>query len=289
MNRRVDGWVFLLTLLLACPALGSAQDPEPAAPQQTPPASSGGWRHFGEQPPNQSAGPAANSAPAVPAQLTIQAGTLVTVRVDQYLSSDCNHAGDSFSGTLDRPLVVDGFVVAQRGQTVGGRVVEAEKAGRVRGVSRLALRLTDLTLVDGTQTPVQSQLISLSGPTSAGRDAAAVGTGTALGAAIGAAADWGKGAAIGAGAGAIAATLGVLVTRGYPTVIYPESLLTFRIQDPVIVSTARAPQAFQYMNPEDYAKNAPSRLRRRSVCGYGCPPPPPPPPYWYYWPGYYPY
>ena len=37
---------------------------------------------------------------------------------------------------------------------------------------------------------------------------------TAMGAAIGAAAEWGRGAAIGAGAGAAAGVVGVLLTRG---------------------------------------------------------------------------
>ncbi|MEP6886358.1 MAG: hypothetical protein ABJC66_16540, partial [Gammaproteobacteria bacterium] len=41
--------------------------------------------------------------------------------------------------TLGEPLIVDGVVVAQRGQTVMGRVTEARKAGRVEGASRLGL------------------------------------------------------------------------------------------------------------------------------------------------------
>ena len=40
--------------------------------------------------------------------ITIPAGTFVTVRVDQYLSSDKNKAGDGFSASLARPLVADG-------------------------------------------------------------------------------------------------------------------------------------------------------------------------------------
>ena len=76
--------------------------------------------------------------PAIPAQLTIKPGTYVTVRINQPLSSDRNQAGDAFSATLVRPIVVDGVVVADRGQTLGGKVTEAKKAGRVEGTSRLA-------------------------------------------------------------------------------------------------------------------------------------------------------
>jgi len=90
----------------------------------------------------------------------------------------------------------------------------------VSGVSHLGLTLTSLMLVDGQEVPIQSQLVVLKGAKSVGRDAAAVAGTTGLGAAIGAAADWGKGAAIGAGAGAVAGIIGVLMTRGYATVVY---------------------------------------------------------------------
>jgi hypothetical protein len=218
---------------------------------------------------------------SVPPQLTIRPGTFITVRVNQALSSDHNQPGDAFAATLVRPIVVDGVVVAQRGQMVGGRVAEAVKAGRVEGVSRLGLQLTDLTLVDGQQVPIQSQLISRSGGTSVGRDVAAVGATTALGAAIGGAADWGRGAAIGAGAGAVAGLIGVFSTRGHATVLYPETVLTFRIEAPVTVITERAPQAFRYVDPNDYERPYDTQQRMQArppvaggACGpYGCPPP----------------
>ncbi len=158
--------------------------------------------------------------------------------------------GDTFTATLEQPLVVDGFVVAPRGSTVMGRVTEAKKAGRVEGTSRLGVELTGLTLIDGQQVSIQSQMINHNGPTSVGRDAAAIGGTTALGAAIGAGADWGRGAAIGAGAGAAAGIIGVLLTRGHPTVIGPESAMTFQITAPVTFSTEHAPQAFQYVSTQ---------------------------------------
>ena len=164
------------------------------------------------------------------AQLTLKPGTFITVRINQALSSDRNQQGDAFTATLVRPIVVDGFVVAQPGEThgrPGGRSQEGRAS--VKGVSHLGVQLTELTLVDGQQVPIQSSLITRNGPTSQGRDAAAIGTTTAVGAAIGAAAAGGVGAAIGAGAGAVASTIGVLLTRGHPTLITPESVLTFRI------------------------------------------------------------
>jgi hypothetical protein len=226
----------------------------------------------------------------VPTRLTIRPGTYVTIRVNQWLSSDKNQQGDSFSGTLAKPIVVDGIVVAQRGETVGGRVSEAQKAGRVEGTSHLGLQLTELTLADGQQVPLQTQLINRTGSTSTGRDAGAVAGTTALGAVIGAGADYGRGAAIGAGAGAAAGIVGVLLTRGRPTVVYPESELTFRVEAPVSIATDRAPQAFRYVDPQDYERSqAPAPRQVASSC-YDCAPPPPPA--YYYGPGYgygYPY
>ena len=230
-------------------------------------------------------GPSYPPAPNVPAQMTIKQGTYAIVRMNQGLSSDHNQPGDTFTATLEQPLVVDGFVVAPRGSTVVGRVTEAKKAGRVEGTSRLGVQITELTLADGQQIPIQTQMINRNGPTSQGRDAAAIGGTTALGAAIGAGADWGRGAAIGAGAGAAAGIIGVLLTRGRPTLIYPESVLTFQVNAPATFSTDRAPQAFQYVTPQDYGQRQPAISQRRPA-PYGAPAPGP---YGYYAPYPYPY
>jgi hypothetical protein len=263
--------------VLAASTLAFAQEapPPPADAPAASTAPSNGWKRVGDpaaayqQPApnqnNQSAPPnygpqqqqpqyqqPAYQPPPVPPSLTIPRGTFLTVRVNQLLSSDKNQAGDAFSATLTQPVVVNGVVVAEPGQTLGGRVAEAQKAGHIEGTARLGIQLTELTLVDGQQLPLQSALVSRQGPSSVGQDAGTIAGTTGLGAAIGAAAGWGKGAAIGAGAGAAAGIIGVLVTRGHPSVIYPEQLLTFRIETPLTISTDRAPQAFRYIQPNEY-------------------------------------
>jgi hypothetical protein len=246
--------------------------------------------------PQQGNGPEAQgnyqAPPPVPAELTLRSGAFITVRVNQFLSSDRNQAGDAFTATLAQPLIVDGVVVAEPGETVGGRVVEAKKAGMVKGVSRLALQLTTLTLADGQPLPIQTQLSGRNGPTSNGRDAAAIAGTTGLGAAVGASVarpwDVGNGAAIGAGAGAAVGILGVLLTRGRPTEVHPEAMLTFETSAPVAISTTHAPQAFHYIGPDDYqqANGGQYGPPPRPCNGYGCPPPAP---YYAGGPGYYPY
>jgi FKBP-type peptidyl-prolyl cis-trans isomerase len=208
----------------------------------------------------------------VPDSLTLATGALVQVRTTGWLSSDGNKVGDNVILTLDQPLVVDGLVVARRGQTVIGRVAAAERAGRVKGVSKLAVSLSQLTLVDGQLVNVQTALIKASGGTSNGRDALGVVGTTGFGAAVGAAAAGGPGAAIGAGAGFVAGITGVLLTRGRPTIIPPESLLTFRVETPINISTIHGQVAFQPVNPEDYGTNNQARRPRRGPGPYPYPP-----------------
>jgi hypothetical protein len=195
-----------------------------------------------------------NAAPATPppATLTIPAGTVLSVRINEYLSSDRNQVGDRVTATLQQPVVVNGYVVARRGQMLVGQVEAAQKAGRVSGTSQLGIELTDLTVADGQSRPILTELWKGSGGTSHGADAATIGGTTALGAAIGSIADWGRGAAIGAGAGAAAGIGAVLLTRGRPTVIPPETWLTFRLKDPVTVDTTQSAQAFVPVSQYDY-------------------------------------
>lgn len=271
-----------------------AQDPNPS-----PPAPSGGWRRFDpSNPPDVTPAPppppaqAPSQAPRynppaqapAPSAITVPAGTWITVRTNEPLSSDHNQQGDYFRATLVQPVVINGLVIAPRGQSVTGEVTEAKKAGRVEGTSRLRLELTEIGLTDGRQVQVRTTLMERRGGTSHGRDAAAIGATTATGAAIGAAVNGGVGAGVGAAAGVVASTIGVLLTRGHPTVVYPESVLSFRLAQPVTLGNT---DAFYPVSQRDYAQAAPPQ--RPQGPGYGAPPPYygppayyPPPPYSYY-------
>jgi len=274
------------------PAFGQDQGVQPQDQEQqqqpAPPAQYPGQAAPQQNAPNQQPPDAQQEYAPVPPSLTLPAGTVISVHSSDWLSSDHNKTGDIFTATLARPLLVDGWVVARRGQTVTGKVVNAEKAGRVKGVSKLGLELSELTLVDGQILSVKTQLLQGTGGTSRGRDAAAVAGTTGFGAAVGAAAGWGTGAAIGAGAGAAAGIIGVLVTRGRPTVVGPEELLTFRVHDAMTFSTVRGEMAYAPATQEDYGRSTRQHERhyvRRYPYPYG---PPPPPPYYYpYGPYYY--
>jgi len=249
--------------------------------------------------------PSAPEAPAqnsdagnqsLPSSITLPAGTVIPVRVSEWLSSDRNQSGDRFSATLEQPLVANGWVVAVRGQVVTGQIAVAKKAPRGGGASQLGVELSELTLVDGQVLPVRTQLQQSSAGSSTGRNAAAVAATTGVGAVIGGAAEGGEGAGVGAVIGAAAGIVGVMSTRGKPTVIAPETMLTFRLEEPVSISTEQSQFAFQPVRSSDYRgdqdayANTGERHLRTGPAGprpyypgpyyYGAP--------WYPYYGYYP-
>lgn len=187
-----------------------------------------------------------------PAELLAAAGTVIAVQVRDHISSDKTAVGDSFVGVLQQPLVIDGWIVSRPGQTVMGQITSANSAGRVKGTSDLAIELTEIVLVNGYQAPIRTQPFITRGRDSRSEDAVTIAGIAGLGTAIGAAAGGGKGALIGASIGAGVATAGVLATRGKSANVYPETTLTFRLDTPLLVSTARSQKAFLPVTPADY-------------------------------------
>ncbi len=178
--------------------------------------------------------------PPPPQKVTLASGTQLSVRLGESLSSERNHPGDTFSATLVDPLVVDGFVIAERGARLEGRVVESKQAGRVQGLSAISLELTRLTTSDGQRVPISTETFEKAGPSSKGGDAAKIGAAAGIGAAIGAIAGGGKGAAIGAGVGGAAGTGGVLATRGKAAELPTETKIGFRLRNSVTVTEKRS-------------------------------------------------
>jgi hypothetical protein len=174
--------------------------------------------------------------PPQPHTVTIPAGTTLSVRLGETLSTQRSRAGDTFTATLDQPLVVDGFVIAERGARAQGRVVESDPAGRVHGLAQLSLELTQINTSDGQKVRVNTAAFKKQAESTKKKDATKVGIGAALGAAIGAIAGGGKGAAIGAGVGGAAGAGDVMLTRGQAAEVPVETRLTFRLSEPVTIT-----------------------------------------------------
>jgi len=210
-----------------------AARPEPVTPDPTPAVQ--------PTPEPPAPAPVVPSAPPPPGprQVTLTAGTLIPVRTVEGLSSDRNQAGDGFTATLDAPLTVNGLVIAERGAHLEGKVVQADRAGRVKGVSDLSIELTQLTTSDGQHVPIETEWFIKHGQTSKGEDAAKIGGGAALGAIIGAVAGGGAGAAIGTAVGGAAGAGTVMGTRGKAVAIAPETRISFRLKNTITLTERR--------------------------------------------------
>jgi hypothetical protein len=209
---------------------------EMAKPPKAPPAPAA------EMPKPRLAPPApapAPPAPPPPKQATLAAGTPLTVRTTNTLSTKVVKTGERFLATLEEPLVSGTWVIAPKGSTVEGKIVEADEGGRVKGVASLTVALTGLTTADGRRVPIETNTVSVQAKSSVKKDVARTGIASGIGAAIGAIAGGGKGAAIGAGVGAGAGAAGTLATRGDPAVIPAETVLHFELTAPVTVTEAR--------------------------------------------------
>jgi hypothetical protein len=171
-----------------------------------------------------------------PETVTIPAGTVLKVRLNQSLSSELNENGDGFSATLEEPVIVNGFVIAEKGSRLDGRVVDAIRAGRVKGVAKLSIRLTTLHTADRQRVSIFTEEFVNNGKKSAGKDATRVAVGAGIGAAMGAIFGGGAGAAIGAATGGGLGAGSVLVTRGQAAELAVETRIPFRLRDDVTIT-----------------------------------------------------
>lgn len=199
-------------------------------PQAPPPS---GYDESAQSAPQAAPAPAALRAPH---SVTLPAGTSVVVRVGETLSTDHNYTGDTFRGVLQNAIIQDGFIIADRGSKVLGRIVNAQKAGHLEGAADLNLTVTEINTTDGQRVTIQTTTNDRKGPTNTGQQGAKIAGGAALGAIIGAIAGGGKGAAIGAGAGGAAGTGAVMASRMKPCVIEAETVLSFRLATPVTLT-----------------------------------------------------
>jgi len=142
-------------------------------------------------------------------------------------------AGDGFSATLDQPLVVDGWVIAEKGARLEGKVVET---GRGKGQPTLVVALTQIRTSDGQRVAIETETYARHGQAATGETAGKVVAGTVIGAAIGAIAGGGKGAAIGAGVGTAAGAGVATATRSKPAVLPAETLVHFRLKNAVTIT-----------------------------------------------------
>jgi hypothetical protein len=180
--------------------------------------------------------PAPAPPPPAPNKVTLNSGMLIPVRLVDGLSNDRNVAGDAFAATLDQPLVAGGFVIAERGARVEGRVVTSDRGSKVNGRSSLAVELTSIRTSDGQSVPIRTDSFEKHGPSTGNKSAEKVAGGAVIGAVIGAIAGGGKGAAIGGGVGAGAGAGDVALTGAQVVKLPSETRISFRLSAPVTIT-----------------------------------------------------
>jgi hypothetical protein len=164
-------------------------------------------------------------------QVTVPAGTRILIRMTDSVDSTKQKTGDRFAASLETNLQADNMVVAPRGATVYGRLVQASSAGRMAGSSQLTLELTDV-VIRGSTYPLVTSTYEIKGKGEGSKTAKKIFGGAGLGALIGGIAGGGTGAAIGVLAGAAGGTAVAASKKGEQLVIPSESLLEFRLGQP---------------------------------------------------------
>jgi hypothetical protein len=179
----------------------------------------------------------AATAPAALAEVrevTLPAGTVLSLRLDSTVASNSSRVEDGVQAHLRRPVVARGVTVLPTNAPVSGLVTQAKQSGRVKGRAVIAFRFTSVR-AHGEQYRVATSSVVRQAQGTKQRDAAEIALPAAGGAIIGALAGGGKGAAIGAAAGGGAGTGVVLATRGKEVRLGRGTLVSVRLTQPITV------------------------------------------------------
>jgi biotin carboxyl carrier protein len=154
--------------------------------------------------------PAAPAAPAGPRKYTVAAGTSFSVQLPATITTKNAKVGDRVAANLNSDLVVDGKVVAKAGGLLQGSITEViSGSNKIGGTPTLGLNFDNLTLADGSDTPISASIKEVSAKSDTARDTAKIAGGAVVGAVLGnqVGNDSGKvvGALIGAAVGTAAA------------------------------------------------------------------------------------
>jgi hypothetical protein len=256
------------------PAYGPPNGQYPPQQQPYPPQYQQPRQPYGEQA-RPYAAPHLASTP-----LTIQPGTLFTVRTSEPLDSHKLKGGEGFQAVLAQDLYQGQYLAIPRGAVLQGQVIGVKKPGALAGDAGFALKVTGLNL-GGQNYPITTDTFATDTRGKGGYTTANTVGGAAIGALIGAVAGRGPGAAIGAVAGGAAGLGASAATPGPRSIMPPETLLTFHLKEPLTVnpiSMAEVQQLQASVRPPQPVR----RPRPPYPYGYYPPPPPPPPPGYYY-------
>jgi hypothetical protein len=218
-----------------------------------------------------------NSRPRYSRQQTPQTAdqipvdTIISLRMDGYLSSKNARVGYKFTATVTTPVIVNGVEAIPAGATISGRVTQVVPAKRMNKSGMIALDFDEITLPNGLSTQIVGVLTSDDPETqkqiddenrmSGGKtkDAAVfVGGSGVLGAILGGVTGGGKGAAVGGAVGAGVGLASVLLSKGEEASVPAGTEFGLRLKQPIPIpneANTYDPSADKNANPD----GAPSR------------------------------
>ena len=190
-------------------------------------------------PVQQATAPGVDTAQAAPAQVTLPAGTVLAIRVDQRISVKTSRAGNRFTGEVVDPIADgQGGMLVPKGALVRGVVDVSHKRGRFKGASMLELRLTAMTL-NGQEYPLETRDFAERKKGKGKRSTAMIGGGAGLGMLIGGVASGGTGLLVGGLVGGGAGTAGAAFTGNKDLTIPAETVLRFKLAQDVVVEQGK--------------------------------------------------
>lgn len=183
----------------------------------------------------------ANTVPSGPVRADttsaglIPSGTTLVVRANEAISSTEGGTSRSYQAEIAQDIVdQNGNILIRRGSPAELAIAQNDNGGRVSTAS-MELVLRSIT-VDGRRQAVETAGTEMRGNAGLGanrRTATMVGGGAVLGTLLGAAIGGGAGAAAGAAVGAAGGATAQVLTRGDAVRIPAETVLTFRLEEPL--------------------------------------------------------
>jgi hypothetical protein len=185
--------------------------------------------------------------------LSLPAGTALSVRLQKTLSTATSKRGDTFTGSITKAVVQNGKVVIPAGSTVEGHVTVVKEHRRIAGKPTIGIHPDAVILPTGEKYPLNAVLVDTSlrdgsdvneegqfkGPGHDGSDLRELLIGSGGGLGIGILSGGAKGGFIGAGVGAAASGVHWLVKTRAAT-LPAGTELTMEVERPALTGTPGA-------------------------------------------------
>jgi len=167
-------------------------------------------------------------------EVTIPAGTSLSVTLLSAVASNQSKVEDPIKGSIEKAVTISGVTALPVGTQILGSVTEAGEAGRVKGKASVAFRF-DRLVVNGETVRVRTANVRREAAADTKSDVKKGGLGAGAGAIVGGVVGGGKGAAIGAVAGGAGTGL---ATKGKEVEIPSGTVVSVLVQDPITVRVA---------------------------------------------------